>query len=94
MFWLSRNAAWIRNVQGKLAEKGISNIVCATVTPGLAATDLQATTAKSGGGFGLQTVMRFSQSAADGSLPLLHATVSPEIQPGDFIVRLPLSSVV
>ena len=74
-------------MQGKLTAKGITNIICATATPGLAATNLQATTAAAGGGFGLQTVMKFSQSAADGSLPLLHATVSPEIQTGDFIVR-------
>lgn len=74
-------------LQDKLAEKEVTNILCATAAPGLAATNLQATTASNGGGFGMQTLMRFSQSGEDGSLPLLHATVSPEIESGDFIVR-------
>jgi hypothetical protein len=70
-----------------LAEKGITDVLCATAAPGLAATNLQATTANNGAGAGLNMLMKFSQSAEDGALPLLHATVSPDIKSGDFIVR-------
>eukprot|EP00892_Ulva_mutabilis_P002896 jgi/Ulvmu1/12607/UM092_0038.1 len=55
----------------KLEERGITNILCVTAVPGLAASNLQATTAEHGGGMGLQMLMRFAQSAEDGTLPLL-----------------------
>lgn len=78
-------AAW---VQDKLAEKGITNILCVSATPGLAATNLQHTTANNGGGMGLQTLMKLAQSGEDGSLPLLHCTVGADVESGDLWVRL------
>lgn len=74
-------------MQDKFAEKGISNILCVSCAPGLAATNLQATTADKGGGKGLQSIMRFCQSAEDGALPLLHAAIGADVESGDFIVR-------
>ena len=53
--------------------------------PGLAASNLQATTTDHGGGFGLQLLMRFAQSAEDGTLPLLECTTGADIHSGDLV---------
>lgn len=72
-------------MQDKLAERGIKNIICTTAVPGLAASNLQATTSDHGGGWGLQLFMKFAQSAEDGTLPLLMCTTAPEIESGDLV---------
>jgi hypothetical protein len=75
-------------MQVRLADGKHGNIIAACAVPGLAASNLQATTSDHGGGAGLGLIMKFSQSAEDGSLPLLHCTVGQDVQSGDLWVRL------
>eukprot|EP00892_Ulva_mutabilis_P004931 jgi/Ulvmu1/280/UM001_0284.1 len=72
-------------LKDQLEERGITNILCVTAVPGLAASNLQATTAEHGGGMGLQMLMRFAQSAEDGTLPLLECITSADMQSGDMV---------
>jgi hypothetical protein len=82
-------------LQDKLAEKGISNILCVSAAPGIAATSLATTARKQGGAAGMDFLQRFGQSPEDGSLPLLHAAVGADVQSGDHwvICLLPLLRV-
>jgi hypothetical protein len=76
-------------LQERLVERG-SKVKALVAHPGGAATGLQPTTAANsvGSGAGSRIFNFFanflSQSAADGALPLLAATVSPDAQSGDF----------
>ena len=78
-------------LQDKLDAKGskVKSLVC---HPGGAATNLQATTAASGKGNGVNNRMfsfiasAVSQSAADGALPLLACAVASDAESGDFYV--------
>jgi len=89
-------ARWLRYHQTKLANvvftyalsdrlkaagKTKIKVVCAA--PGLAATNLQVTTAADGG-FNDAWIMRFGQSAEDGAMPLIHCCVAPDVQDRDF----------
>lgn len=91
-------AKWVRYHQSKLANTvftlalrdkfeassncGVKAVVAA---PGLAATNLQVTTAESGGmDFTSMWIMRMSQSAEDGTMPLLKACFCPSVSNGDF----------
>eukprot|EP00892_Ulva_mutabilis_P004919 jgi/Ulvmu1/279/UM001_0283.1 len=79
------NVLFAGALKDKLEERGITNILCVTAVPGLAASNLQATTAEHGGGMGLQMLMRFAQSAEDGTLPLLECITSADMQSGDMV---------
>jgi len=59
-------------------------IKAVVAAPGLAATNLQVTTQKSGAMNGNLWMMRFSQSAEDGTMPLLCAMFDPTSENGDF----------
>jgi hypothetical protein len=61
-----------------------TNVIAACAAPGLAQTNLQTNTNETGGMSGMMWIMHFSQSAEDGTLPLLFACFSPETGNGDF----------
>ena len=91
--WLG-GAKWKRYHQTKLANAvftlGLadrlvgSGIKAAVAAPGMAATNLQVTTNKTGGMYGAMWTMCFAQSAEDGSMPLLAACFDPSTENGDF----------
>ena len=64
------NAVFTHALAGRLAARG-SKVKALAAAPGLAATNLQVTTAADGG-MASTWIMRFAQSAEDGTLPLLH----------------------
>lgn len=68
----------------KLAAQGISNILSLVAHPGLAATHLQATTAKAGGMDEKSKLMNNAQSAEDGATGIIRAAMDPEAVAGDF----------
>jgi len=75
------NAVFTLALKERLKDAGIK-AVCAA--PGLAATNLQVTTGKTGGmGMTSMWIMYFSQSAEDGSMPLLAACFDPSTENGD-----------
>eukprot|EP00934_Nitzschia_sp_Nitz4_P003753 Nitzschia sp. Nitz4//scaffold63_size106090//5066//6073//NITZ4_004378-RA/size106090-processed-gene-0.137-mRNA-1//-1//CDS//3329555939//3743//frame0 len=89
----TRGARWERYHQTKLANAVFnmalndklgsdSKILASCAEPGLAATNLQVTTHATGGmGLGMW-IMYFSQSAEDGSMPILSACFSQESKSG------------
>jgi NAD(P)-dependent dehydrogenase (short-subunit alcohol dehydrogenase family) len=89
-------AKWKRYHQTKLAntvmtvelakrlEGTSTGIKAAVAAPGLAATNLQVTTAQTGGMSGSSMwIMRMAQSAEDGSMPILAACFDPSTSSGD-----------
>jgi NAD(P)-dependent dehydrogenase (short-subunit alcohol dehydrogenase family) len=76
------NAVFTLALADKLAAKN-SKVITACAAPGLASTNLQVTTA-SNGGFADAWMMRFAQSAEDGTIPLLKCCVDPEVKNGQF----------
>ena len=86
-------ARWVRYHQTKLANAvftlaladrcGGSGVKALCAAPGLAATNLQVTTAAAGG-MGATWIMRFAQSAEDGTMPLLTAVAAPGVANGAF----------
>ena len=75
------NAVFTHTLARKLAACG-SKVKALVAAPGLAATNLQVTTA-SDGGMGSTWIMSFAQSAEDGTMPLLHCCVSPDAANGE-----------
>jgi NAD(P)-dependent dehydrogenase (short-subunit alcohol dehydrogenase family) len=77
------NAVFTLALKDRLAESGIK-AVCAA--PGAAATNLQLTSLDSGAmsEMGLRIGKYMSQSAEDGSMPILRACFDPETNNGDF----------
>ncbi|KAJ8609194.1 hypothetical protein CTAYLR_008431 [Chrysophaeum taylorii] len=73
------NVVFTLALHDRLAGTGIKAIAAA---PGLAATNLQVTT-HNDGGMAATWIMRFAQSAEDGTMPLLHCCLSPEPQSGE-----------
>jgi len=98
--WMFSGPKWKRYSQTKLAnsvftaalaaklndsnDKLCKNIKAVVAAPGLAATNLQVTTNKSGGMDGNIWIMRFSQSAEDGTMPLLSAMFDSTTENGNF----------
>mmetsp|Transcript_9308 Transcript_9308/g.23689 ORF Transcript_9308/g.23689 Transcript_9308/m.23689 type:complete len:303 (+) Transcript_9308:65-973(+) len=86
-------ARWERYHQTKLANAVFTlaladkfegtKLKAACAAPGLAATNLQVTT-HSDGGMDDTWLMRFSQSAEDGTMPLLTCCLAPQVENGDF----------
>ena len=61
-----------------------ANVRALCAAPGLAATQLQATTNVDGGMGSGTWFMRFAQSAEDGAVPLLTCCLSPDAKSGEF----------
>eukprot|EP00615_Pteridomonas_danica_P012568 CAMPEP_0114347744 /NCGR_PEP_ID=MMETSP0101-20121206/14153_1 /TAXON_ID=38822 ORGANISM="Pteridomonas danica, Strain PT" /NCGR_SAMPLE_ID=MMETSP0101 /ASSEMBLY_ACC=CAM_ASM_000211 /LENGTH=334 /DNA_ID=CAMNT_0001485253 /DNA_START=180 /DNA_END=1184 /DNA_ORIENTATION=- len=76
------NAVFTLALADKLNEAK-SKVKVACATPGLSATNLQVATAADGG-MGSSWFMRFSQSAEDGTMPLLQCCLGTETVNGDF----------
>eukprot|EP00934_Nitzschia_sp_Nitz4_P003182 Nitzschia sp. Nitz4//scaffold60_size111251//110751//111740//NITZ4_004169-RA/size111251-processed-gene-0.49-mRNA-1//-1//CDS//3329555630//3172//frame0 len=74
------NAVFTMALNDHLGED--SKILAACAEPGLAATNLQVTTNSTGGMGSGMWIMYFSQSAEDGSMPILSACFSPETKTG------------
>jgi NAD(P)-dependent dehydrogenase (short-subunit alcohol dehydrogenase family) len=87
-------ARWVRYQQSKLANTvftkaladkfGDSGLKAAVAHPGLAATNLQLTTASTGGMGSGMWFMRMSQSQEDGAMPITAACFSTETKNGSF----------
>ena len=86
---------WIRYQQTKLANlvftyalrERQSTVKACCAHPGLSATNLQVTSSDAGGmgsGFTNFLMSYFSQSAEDGTMPLLRACLDPDAKSGDF----------
>jgi NAD(P)-dependent dehydrogenase (short-subunit alcohol dehydrogenase family) len=74
------NSVFTRALKDRFADSGIKAVVAA---PGFANTNLQATTAQNGG-MNNMLIMKVSQSAEDGTMPLLAACFDPSTENGDF----------
>jgi NAD(P)-dependent dehydrogenase (short-subunit alcohol dehydrogenase family) len=90
---LKGGARWVRYHMTKLAnvvftlalaDKLPPKIKALCCAPGLAATGLQETTAKTGGMGSGTWFMRFAQSAEDGACPLLTCCLSKDAKTGEF----------
>jgi len=79
------NAVMTLALAKKLEQAGKSDMISACAAPGLANTNLQVNTQENGGGMsGAMWIMRFAQSAEDGTMPLLTACFATEVKNGDF----------
>lgn len=78
------NCAFSYGLKQKLEEQGITNILPLLAHPGLAATNLQVTTAKDGGMDGNAEFMKMAQSAEDGATGIIRASMDPAAKSGDF----------
>lgn len=78
------NCTFTYELHDRLKKAGIANIKSLVAHPGLAATQLQVTTAETGGMDMESEFMKRAQSAEDGALGILRACADPEAQSGDF----------
>lgn len=77
------NEVFTKALSDKLAAAN-SKVIASVAAPGLANTNLQTTTAKTGGMDGMMWIMRFSQSAQDGTMPILASCFSKDTANGTF----------
>lgn len=78
------NCAFTYGLEKKLKEANITNVIPLLAHPGLAATNLQVTTASHGGMDGNSEFMNQAQSAEDGATGIIRASIDPEAKPGNF----------
>ncbi len=78
------NCAFTYGMIEKLKAHGIDNVKVLVAHPGLAATQLQVTTAAAGGMQGGTEFMQMAQSAEDGATGIIRCCTDPEAQTGDF----------
>lgn len=78
------NCTFTYGLKARLQSHGIENVKVLLAHPGLAATNLQLTTAGTGGMDLSGGLMANAQSAEDGALGILRACADPEAQSGDF----------
>ena len=78
------NCAFTYALQQRFEAAGISNVKALLAHPGLAATNLQVTTADTGGMSLGGGFMSQAQSAEDGALGILRACADPEAASGNF----------
>lgn len=78
------NCAFTYGLIAKLEEAGIQNIKVLLAHPGLAATQLQVTTAETGGMEKDSDLMTRAQSAEDGALGIIRCCADPTVETGDF----------
>jgi len=75
------NAVFTKTLAARLDGSGIKALVAA---PGLAATNLQTTANETGRLRGMMWMMKFAQSAEDGTMPLLMCCVGEGMENGEF----------
>lgn len=78
------NATFTYGLKNKLEAAGITNVTPLLAHPGLAATNLQITSADHGGMPHNSDFMQQAQSAEDGAGGIVRAIFDPNAQPGDF----------
>ena len=78
------NCAFTYGLIEKLEEHGIDNIKVLLAHPGLAATQLQVTTAETGGMEAESGLMDHAQSAEDGATGIIRCCADSEAETGDF----------
>ena len=78
------NCTFTYGLQKKLEENQIGNVKVLLAHPGLAATNLQTTTAGTGGMDLGSGFMANAQTAEDGALGIIRGCADPEAQSGDF----------
>jgi NAD(P)-dependent dehydrogenase (short-subunit alcohol dehydrogenase family) len=78
------NVLMMQTLQRKIADQGLTDkVICLACHPGYANTGLQAGATDSMPGW-KKLNQSFSQSAADGSLPLLYAAIGTDVQNGEY----------
>ncbi|MDP3277457.1 MAG: SDR family NAD(P)-dependent oxidoreductase [Deltaproteobacteria bacterium] len=78
------NATFTYGLKARLESQGIDNVKVLLAHPGLAKTNLQVTTAQTGGMDSNAEFMAQAQSAEDGALGILRACADPLAKSGDF----------
>ncbi|MEL6184600.1 MAG: SDR family NAD(P)-dependent oxidoreductase [Myxococcota bacterium] len=78
------NCAFTYGMKARLDKAGIKNVKVLLAHPGLAATNLQLTTADAGGMDAESDLMKLAQSAEDGATGIIRACADPEAASGDF----------
>ena len=78
------NCAFTYGLKQKLEEHGINNIKVLLAHPGLAATQLQTTTAETGGMDANSELMQHAQSSEDGASGIIRCCADPEAESGNF----------
>ena len=78
------NCAFTYGLKSKLEEANISNIMALLAHPGLALTNLQSTTAATGGMDEKSELMEQAQSAEDGATGIIRAAMDPTAKSGNF----------
>ncbi len=78
------NATFTYGRKEKLEEANIGSVIPLLAHPGLAATNLQVTTAAEGGMEGDSDLMNQAQSAEDGATGIIRAAMDPEAEAGNF----------
>jgi len=78
------NATFTYGLKNKLEGAGITNVLPLLAHPGLAATNLQVTTAQHGGMDAESEFMQRAQSPEDGATGIIRAAMDPAAKSGDF----------
>ena len=78
------NCAFTYDLKQRFENEGLTNLKALLAHPGLAATNLQVTTAETGGMDLESGFMSQAQSAEDGALGILRACADPAARSGDF----------
>jgi NAD(P)-dependent dehydrogenase (short-subunit alcohol dehydrogenase family) len=78
------NCAFTYGLKERLDAAGIDNVKAIVAHPGLAATQLQVTTAQTGGMDADSHIMANAQSQEDGALGIIRGCMDPEAASGDF----------
>lgn len=78
------NAVFTYSLKQKLDEAGITNVISLLAHPGLARTQLQITTAASGGMDDQADFMNRAQSEEDGATGIIRAAMDPQAKSGNF----------
>ncbi len=78
------NCAFTYGLKEKMEDQGITNIKTMIAHPGLAATQLQVTTAKTGGMESDSDLMASAQSPEDGATGIIRCCADPTAKSGDF----------
>ena len=79
------NAVFTYGLKKKLEEANITNVIPLLAHPGLAATNLQVTTASDGGMDGAGDFMNQAQSAEDGATGIIRSTMDKDAEAGNFL---------